>query len=173
MEALTFTTFALVVVVLALSAIAIASPRRFLVKILAVACMIFACVIGYVGFADLLGRPKPIKLEWIHRNAPTATVLGVDITEGVGIYLMLKLPEMPEPHLYKFPWDRDFAEKLQKGLRGAERQGTKLMLKFPFEPSLDDREFPHTEFYLLPQPATPPKESQPDVNQFEQKPEQF
>ena len=82
-------------------------------------------------------------------------MLGSQMRENEGIYLWLQLAgrrraaRLP-PALGPRP--RRAAAEAQ---REAERNGTGVQMRLPFEPSLDDRE---PKFYALPQPALPPKD---------------
>jgi hypothetical protein len=73
--------------------------------------------------------------------------------------------DIAEPRAHVLPWDRASALPLQQALREAERQGSGVQMRLPFEPSLDDLE---PKFYALPQPALPPKdlvEPEPELYQ--------
>jgi hypothetical protein len=109
--------------------------------------------IVYGGGVDLLGRPKPLRLEW--RDASAAQVLSAVPVEGEGIYLWLSLPEAPEPRAYVLPWSLQAAQQLQAAMSQAQNDGTAVQMVAPFEPGLDERA---PKFYAEPQPALPAKE---------------
>ncbi len=163
METLTFLILIFAGLVFGLAILAVWSPRKPWVKFLSIALLSATIVIGYVGLADLLSRPKPISLEWVRASAKEAVVLGGVIKENEGIYLLLELPEFPEPRYYKLPWSRDLAEQFQEAMRESRRSGVPTRLRDPFEPSWDDRE---KKFYAPPQPAAPPKEQQRNTPQL-------
>lgn len=140
--------------------IAIWSPRRPAIKMAATGLATLALPLGYVALADLPGRPKPVRDEWLLAHAEEAVVLGFELDEGRAIHLWLRLPELDEPRAYRLPWSRRLAQELQDAGRAAERAGTQLAMRTPFEPSLDDRE---PRFYPLPQPAAPPKAVPPEA----------
>lgn len=110
----------------------------------------------HLALAELLSRPKPVRLAWFENRADEAEVLRGVIREGQAIYLWLRLPGVDEPRSYALPWDRGLAEQLQKALMEAEENGTGVKMRLPFEPSWDNRE---PKFYALPQPALPPKDA--------------
>ena len=142
-----------------LASISIWAPRRVWVRTCAVMTAILFLPLAYAGLADLLSKPKPVNLEWAHRNVPEATVLAAQLREGEGIFLWLKIDGVEEPRSYVLPWDRKVAEQLQEGMRDAETNKNGLRMKMPFETSLDERE---PRFYALPQPVLPPKDRDPD-----------
>jgi hypothetical protein len=135
--------------------LAVWSPRRPAVKLAAVLLAALLLPLGYAALADLPGRPKPVRDEWLRANAEEAVVLAFDLEEGRAIHLWLRLPGVGEPRAYRLPWSRPLAQQLQEAGRAAERAGTAVAMRRPFEPSLDDRE---PRVYPLPQPAGPPKE---------------
>jgi hypothetical protein len=146
-----------VVAVLAglMTSISIWAPRHLWLKLGAVGTAALFLPSAYGGFLHLLSRPKPVDLEWWHASAPEATVLGSTMREGEGIYLWLQLTDVVEPRAYVLPWSRDLAEQLQAAQREAERSESRIQMRSPFEPSLDDRE---PKFYAMPQPTLPPKD---------------
>ncbi len=142
---------ALALIAAALALIAVWSPRRLGVKLGALLTALLLLPVAYASFADLLSRPKPVKLEWM--RAQEATVLASSVEEGTGIYVWLMTDEAAEPRAYVLPWDQKLAEELQEAERRADGNG--VVMRSPFEPSLDDRE---PRFYALPQPALPSKD---------------
>src|SRR3990167_4131282 len=137
LERLTFFIILLTAIGTLLSLIAVWSPRAFLVKVCAVACAILIFCFGYVGFADLLGRPKPVKLEWAHKNASEVSVPWSETREGDGIYFVFKIPDenvssvdknkpQPPPIYYFVPWNEaKGAGKKEGDDKEAKREGEK------------------------------------------------
>lgn len=152
MESLTilFGFVAIVALLLVLSALRWARHRMARAIIL----VLFALMLpaAYAAPAALLGRAKPVTLEWLGTRVQEATVLSSTVVENEAIYLTLLWQQ--EPNLYRLPWDRRMAEQLQEAQREAQRNGTQPMMRLPFERSWDDRE---PRFYALPQPKTPDK----------------
>jgi hypothetical protein len=107
----------------------------------------------YGGSIELLGRPKPLRLEW--RGTADAQVLGAMPVENEAIYVWLIMPGSSEPCAYVLPWSVEVAQQLQDAMNRAEAEGTAVRMGLPFEASLDDRE---PMFYAMPQPAMPPKD---------------
>ncbi len=117
---------------------------------------LFALLIpaGFIGPASLLGKAKPVSLEWFQGKVEKAEVLSAQIVEGDGIYLTLVWDRIP--HLYRLAWNREMALQLQEAMQRGRDKGTKTMMRRPFEPSLDDRE---PLFYAQPQEALPLKQA--------------
>jgi hypothetical protein len=109
----------------------------------------------YGGCIELLGRPKPLRLEW--RDAANAEVVSAVPVENKAIYVWLIMPDSSEPCAYVLPWSLQAAQQLQEAMSQAEANGTAVRMTMPFESSLDDRE---PMFYAMPQPAMPPKDYQ-------------
>jgi len=144
----------------ALAIIAVRAPRRLAVRAGAVVVVALFIPVAYAGLADLLGRPKPMWLEWADKRVAEASVLGAHIEEDRGIYLWLRLPEIETPRAYVLPWDRKTAQQLQEARRQAERNRTGLNMRHPFETrTAHDQPI----FYATPQPALaakqPPEEA--------------
>lgn len=116
--------------------------------------LLFAALLpaAYAAPASLLGRAKPVTLEWVSAHVPEAEVLSATYLEGEAIFVTLQWSR--EPNLYRLPWDARMAEQLQGAMREAERNGSRPVMRLPFEPSWDDRE---PRFYAPPQPKMPDK----------------
>jgi hypothetical protein len=138
-----------------ITSISVWSPRRLGLKLSAIGASALFLPTAYLGFAALLGQPKPIQLEWWRAKAPEATVLASSFRENQAIYLWLQLSGVAEPRAYSLPWSRDLAEQLQTAQREAAANQTQVQMRLPFEASLEDRE---PKFYAMPQPAMPPKD---------------
>jgi hypothetical protein len=151
----------------ALGLITIWAPRRLTVKGTALAIATVFLPVSYASLIELLGQPKPIDLEWWRGNATEAEVVAARPIEDQGIYLWLQLPDVAEPRAFVLPWDRAGAEQLQRAMREAERNGSGVQMRQPFEPSLDDGE---PKFYARPQPALPPKDVAQPPPEFYQPP---
>ena len=136
----------------------ICAPRLLWMKVAALAVSATSLPMVYLALAELLGQPKPIDLEWWHSKAAEATVVGSIMREGEGIDLWLQLPGSSQPRAYTMPWSVPLAEQLEAAKRTLEGKDGTLKMKFPFEPTLDDRE---PKFYAMPQPAPPPKNPGP------------
>ena len=85
---------------------------------------IFVLLIGviYGGSIELLGRPKPLRLEW--RGTADAQVLGAMPVENEAIYVWLVMPGASEPCAYVLPWSLEAAQQLQDAMNQAEADGT-------------------------------------------------
>ena len=131
-------------------------PRAGLARrTLSVGLFVVLIAVVYGGAIELLGRPKPLRLEW--RDAADAQVLGALPVENQAIFVWLVMPDSPEPRAYALPWSVQTAQQLQDAQNEAAVNGTGVQMTMPFETSLDDRE---PAFYAMPQPAMPPKDQQ-------------
>ncbi len=106
----------------------------------------------YGGSAELLGRPKPMGLEW--RDAQQAQVLGSSMRENDAIYLWLQFDDGSEPRAYRLPWSIETAQQLQTATQEGDANGTGVQMTMNGEAGLDERE---PKFYAEPQPALPDK----------------
>ena len=120
-----------------------------------VGLFVILIAVVYGGGIELLGRPKPLRLEW--RDAAEAKVLSAAPVENEAIYVWLSMPGSPEPRAYVLPWSVEAAQQLQTAMSEAEANGTSVRMTMPVEPGTDDRD---PKFYATPQPATPPKNYQ-------------
>ncbi len=152
-----FPTFFLTAVALTtlLAMLVVWARRKLWVR--AGAAVILAGLLGsdYLAFSDLLSRPKPVRLEFFGADLEEAQVLAATLHEGEAIYLWLRLSGLRQPRYYAMPWQRDTAENLQEVLREAEETRSRVIMRLPFERSLDERAQPR--FYALPQARLPLK----------------
>jgi hypothetical protein len=122
-------------------------------RALSVGMFVILIAVIYGGSIELLGRPKPLRLEW--RGTADAQVLSALPVENEAIYVWLVMPGSTEPCAYVLPWSLEAAQQLQDAMNQAQADGTGVRMGMPFEASLDDRE---PMFYAMPQPAMPPKD---------------
>ena len=87
-----------------LATIGIWAPRRAWIKAGAVAVTVLFLPLGYLGLADLLGKPKPWALELGGRDMEVASVVSSVMRENVAIYVWLQIPGIAEPRAYALPW---------------------------------------------------------------------
>lgn len=137
-----------------LANIALWAPRRLWVKLGALMATAALLLVGYVALAEMLGRPKPVRIEWARQELAEAAVLGARLDEGRAIYLWLGLDGVAEPRAYALPWSEPLARQLRGAQRAAEQNGVQVRMRNPFERSLDERE---EVFYAAPPPPPPPK----------------
>jgi hypothetical protein len=109
----------------------------------------------YGGGVELLGRPKPLRLEWRHA-ADTQLVSALPV-ENEGIYVWLTTPDSPEPRAYALPWSVQLAQQLQTAMSDAEARGAAVEMAMPVDGDFDGRK---PMFYAKPQPALSPKNYQ-------------
>lgn len=106
----------------------------------------------------ILSHPAPAL--WLSMtSAEKATVIGAHFEDEKGIYVLLDRASAEEPEYYRFPWDRQMAEKLQKALKEARENDTGVEMIWPEEGSLEQR---GPMFHALPQPALPDKAPEPE-----------
>lgn len=141
-----------------LAMIGIWAPRKAWVRLSALALALGFMPLGYLGLADLLGKPKPAAVEVALRDLAEATVISSVLRQDVAIYLWLRLPETTEPRAYVLPWNQALAEQLHEAQGRAARQGTEVRIRRPFRNSLEERE---PMAYAPPQEA-PPLKRAPD-----------
>jgi hypothetical protein len=108
----------------------------------------------YGGGIEMLGRPKPMRLEWRPLSAD-AKVLGALPVENQAIYLWVEVPDASEPRSYVLPWSLEQAQQLQEARNQAEANGTGVRMSLSLEGGIDVRE---PKFYALPRPALPAKD---------------
>jgi hypothetical protein len=142
-----------------LGSIAVWAPRSLLIKAKSVVTVGLFIPVAYASLADLLGRPKPIDVEWANAQADEATVLGAQLREDAGIYLWLEMAGLDEPRAYVLPWNRELAQQLQDAQRAAAKTGDAVHMRRPFTASPSEAE---PTFYAPPQPAPPAKETPSD-----------
>lgn len=137
-----------------LAILAVQAPGVLSRKLAALGLALALLPMGYLAFSELLGRAKPMALEWWLSRAAEGTVLGSLLREDEGIHLWLLLDNADAPRAFVLPWDQALAEALHEALREAEQNGTGVRMRLPFERSWDSRE---PQFYALPQPVLPAK----------------
>jgi hypothetical protein len=143
-------------------------PRAGLARrAFSVGMFVVLIAVVYGGCVEVLGRPKPLRLEW--RDVADAQVVSAVPVENQGIYVWLIVPGASEPCAYVLPWSLQAAQQLQEAMSQAEADGTAVRMTMPAEPSLDDRE---PLFYAMPQPAMPPKDYQDGRPLVYQQPDQ-
>ena len=117
---------AVVLIASMLASVAIWAPRATGVKVGALCLTAALLPITYGSFVELLGKPKPVGLEWAKDNMPEATVLGATWREDKAIYLWLRFDDSLEPRAYVLPWSRTQAQQLQGAMRQANTNGSSV-----------------------------------------------
>ena len=119
-----------------------------------IAATAYILLVGIVfsGSVDLLGRPKPVRLEW--RDLKEAEVLSSSLRENQAIYVWLQATPDSEPRSYALPWDMKMAQQLQTAMEEGEASGTGVQMNLSKETGNDTRE---PMFYARPQPTLPDK----------------
>ena len=151
-----FATLGLLAAILA--HIAIWSPRNLWIKVGALATTVAFLPVAYASLSTMLSRPKPIELEWSRAPLAEAAVLGSRLEEGKAIYVWLGMEGVEEPRAYVLPWSQELAKQLNGAQRTARQTGTKVLMRKPFENSLDNLD---QQFYAAPVPPPQEKEEAP------------
>jgi hypothetical protein len=146
-----------------LAAVSIWSHRKLWAKLSAVMATALFIPTIYLSYADLLSRPKPASLEWWHRDASEATVIGSKLREGEAIYLWIQMADVDEPRAYKLPWQQEMAKQLYGAQREAQAMGTKVQMRLPFKELTESRD---PLFYAAPQPPLPSKQVQQTPSEY-------
>lgn len=154
---------AAVVIATALASIAIWSPRRVTVKVVAVACAVLLMPTAYAAFVELMGAPKPERLEWFRGHGQDARVLGTRIREGEAIYLWLQFEGAAEPLSYRLPWSERIARQMSETMQRTRDTGENIRFRWAGRNREEDGS---PLFYAEPPPPRPPKygaEQQPET----------
>lgn len=126
-----FTVFALLAgLVIALAGMVLLRHRRAGLVVFGLAALVLGY--AYAAGAELLGRPKPLRLAGFERGVENATVIGSTYEEGRAIYLWLILPGSAVPRAYVLPWSQEAAEDLLRAEEAAGANGTRVMVRNPF-----------------------------------------
>ena len=80
-------------------------------RTLSVGIFVILIAVIYGGSIELLGRPKPLRLEW--RGTADAQVLSAMPVENEAIYVWLVMPGATEPCAYVLPLSLEAAQRLQ------------------------------------------------------------
>lgn len=139
-----------------LTNISLWSRRRLRVKLTALLIALLFLPAGYLALITLLGRPKPIDLEWTAHEPDDTVILASQMVEGEAIYLWAALPEIPEPRAFVLPWDEELAKQLHEAQRTAEDSGGTVHAKLPRG---DQHQAGERMFYEAPPPPPAPKGS--------------
>lgn len=156
MENLIYIFIASVGMAALLATIAIWSPRRTRIRVVAIVVTAMFLPLGYVELVELLSNPKPMSYEWFKSDAEFATVLGVSFEEGVAIYLWLRLDDEIKPRYYVLPWGNKLAERLEEAVDDAVSKYSTVVIPTPFSPkSLE--ELGNMNIRIIPPPVPPTK----------------
>lgn len=144
------------VLLVILTNISLWSRRRLRVKVTALLVALLFLPAGYLALVTLLGRPKPIDLEWTAYQPDETVILASQMVEGEAIYLWAALPEVPEPRAFVLPWDEELAKQLHEAQRSAENSGGTVHARLPRG---EQHQAGERMFYEAPPPPPPPKGS--------------
>lgn len=88
-------------------------------KVAAVLTFIAMTGTVFAGSFELLGKPKPISLEF--RDLKGSTILAYTFVEGTAIYLWLD--RNGQPMTFVLPWSTEDAQDIQDAVEGAGKIG--------------------------------------------------
>ena len=154
MSTITAYTAGLLILGTALALLGASFSRHGLARLAIIGVFGGLIVATFGSSASLLGRAKPVALEWLQPQVEEATVISGHVVEDEGIFLTLVWADS-EPRLYRLPWSDELAEQLQQALSDAEENGTEARMRRPFEADPKVEEEPL--FYASPQPSLPEK----------------
>ncbi|MGF1625252.1 MAG: hypothetical protein ACFCVH_10235 [Alphaproteobacteria bacterium] len=145
---------ALVAIGTALAGLTIWSRRLLAAKIGAIALTVALFGTGYATAVELLGRPKPIGIEWAGHDLAEARVIAAEMREDVAIYLWLGVDGVEAPVSYVMPWSMEAAQQLNGAMAEAAEEGGDVQMRDPFNATPSDEE---PMFYATPEAPLPPK----------------
>jgi hypothetical protein len=137
--------------------VAIAQPGPLPRKVAALLALALFIPVGLTASAELLGRPKPIEMEWLADLGEEATVVAWDLREGEAIYLWLRLPGESAPRAYALPWSLGEADQLMEAAETAAAMETELVARVVDESPVEGEEDRRMLFYPPAQIALPYK----------------
>ncbi|HEY9566467.1 MAG TPA: hypothetical protein VIR38_00135 [Thalassobaculum sp.] len=109
----------------------------------------------YVATADLLGRPKPVSVEFVSARLERAEVIAHHLQQDEAIFVWLQ-PEIGEPPVsYRLPWSEQTARDLHEAARQVEQRGGTVQLSVPVEGGAEGGE---PSIGWVPPVAPPPKQ---------------
>ena len=152
MDNMTYLFAAVVLLAAVLASISIWAPRKLWIRSASIVATAGLIVVAYLGFSDLLSRPKPIHLEWAMRAVSEARVLGASAKENEAIFVWLEIEGVGEPRAYKLPWSRELAEQLQEATEEDRGNRTGVRVRAPFRAGHEDED-QQTVFYSPPRRA--------------------
>jgi hypothetical protein len=116
---------------------------------LALGALLIATI--YAAQANLLGYPKPARLE---PGTIDRAVIAVHMVEGEAIYVWVPDEGGSRPISLSLPWDDRVARAAREARRQADGRGTGMRMRSASRMRMPDDE---PLFYAAPQPALPPK----------------
>ena len=154
MDILPYIYVVTVAIAAALAALTIWSQGAPVLKSSALVLAGLLMATGYVGFLELLGRPKAAEVEWAKKSLEDSAVIAARMYEGKAIYLWLEPEGMDEPRAYALPWSMPIARSLHQAMQQAEENGTAVRIRALLESNQTSDEL---LFYAEPQQPIPPK----------------
>lgn len=109
----------------------------------------------YVATADLLGRPKPVSVEFVAGRLDQSEVLAHHLRQDQAIFLWLRPEIGDDPISYQLPWSERTARELHEASRQAEERGGTVQLTMPVG---DGTEGGEPSIGWTPPIAPPPKQ---------------
>jgi hypothetical protein len=116
-----------------LASISIWAPRKLWIRGASAIATAGLVVVAYLGFSDLLSRPKPIHFEWAMSSVDEAQVVASSAKEGEAIFIWLEVEGVSAPRAYQLPWSRELAVQLQEAAENNRDNGTGVRVRSPFD----------------------------------------
>ena len=110
------------------SSISIWAPRKLWIRGASVIATAGLVVVAYLGFSDLLNRPKRTI-----SSVDEAQVLASSAKEGEAIFIWLEIEGVSAPWAYQLPWRRELAVQLQEAAENNRDNGTGVRVRSPFD----------------------------------------
>ena len=150
----------LVVLTALLTNISFRSRKKIFLKIFALALGVLIFLVSYAALIEMASKPKPKKLEILHRFIQEATLLHVSWVEGESMHILIRLDGVKEPRLYSFPWDPVQAQEFDEALEKGRENNEEVRISNPFYSSnLEER-----KVLIYSSPAKPlPVKKPPEV----------
>lgn len=98
-------------------------------------------VMSFLVYNETLGRPKAVTKEFL-RGDEKVKVLSHVILPNVALYVLLQMEGIDEPRYYVFPWS-DEVQQMAQSLQDGEQGGQEMIMRFPFENSMETRREVH------------------------------
>ena len=130
------------------------SGRRLRFKLAALGVLAVFLVVQYGAVADLLSRPKPIRLELASLDPEKNAVVASQMRDGEAIFLWMVREGYDEPRAYRLPWSEEMARQLHEAKRESEQNGGAVRMRYRKSDRLVEGQ---KVFYTEPQAAPPPK----------------
>ena len=154
MNLLTFVFAIVVLAASALASLAVWSSRGPRPKAAALAISAVLMVSVFIGLIELMGVPKPARLDITDSATRDAKVLATSVREGEVVYVWLQPNDSSAPRAYAMPWEDQKVRQLFRAIEAAKDSGTEVRVRSGLSLRAGHEDAP---FYVVPQSPLPPK----------------